>query len=183
MKSVLSVNRFVPYSVMALAIVAGGGSLLLFGVFLIIGPVTIVRFDAPEHQALLWNGLLSILFFVQHSGMIRASFRTWLAPIIPRHYHPSTYAIASGIALATVVLLWQPSQTVLYHAEGLLRLLARTISVLPSWALRGGCGHSETSTHLVWFPSGFIYAASNSGLQTSSFAVRISGSAILSTFS
>ncbi len=125
---------------MNLAVVIGGGSLLLFGVFLIIGPITIVRFDASEYQVLLWDGLLSILFFIQHSGMIRASFRNRLAPIIPHHYHPSVYAIASGIALTAVVLLWQPSQTALYQAEGLLRLFARTISVFAivgfSWGVR-----------------------------------------------
>jgi len=124
------VNRFVPYSIMVLAVVIGGGSFLLFGVFLLIGPISIVRFGTSEFQILLWDGLLSILFFIQHSGMIRTSFRNRLAPIIPPHYHPATYAIASGIALATVVLLWQPSQTVLYQAEGLLRLLAHAISVL-----------------------------------------------------
>jgi protein-S-isoprenylcysteine O-methyltransferase Ste14 len=84
--------------------------------------------------------LLSILFFIQHSGMIRTSFRNRLAPIIPPHYHPATYAIASGIALAAVVLLWQPSHTVLYQAEGQVRLLARAISVLAiigfSWGVR-----------------------------------------------
>jgi len=125
---------------MTLAVVIGGGSLLLFGVFLIIGPIPLVRFDASEYQMLLWDGLLSILFFIQHSGMIRTSFHNRLAPIIPRHYHPSTYAIASGIALTAVVLLWQPSQTVLYQAEGLLRLLARAISVLAilgfAWGVR-----------------------------------------------
>jgi len=125
---------------MVLAVVIGGGSLFLFGVFLIIGPITIVRFDASEYHVLLWNGLLSIAFFIQHSGMIRTSFRNRLAPIIARHYHPSTYAIASGIALTAVVLLWQPSQTVVYQAEGLLRLLARAISVLAiigfSWGVR-----------------------------------------------
>jgi protein-S-isoprenylcysteine O-methyltransferase Ste14 len=102
----------------------------LFAVFLVSGPIAIVRFGATERQALLWDGMLSILFFIQHSGMIRTSFRTWLAPIVPRHYHPATYAIASGIALTAVVLLWQPSQTVLYQAEGMLRLLARAISIL-----------------------------------------------------
>jgi protein-S-isoprenylcysteine O-methyltransferase Ste14 len=125
---------------MILAVVMGGGSLLLFGVFLIIGPITIVRFDASEYQVLLWDGLLSILFFIQHSGMIRTSFHNRLAPIIPRHYHPSTYAIASGIALTAVVLLWQPSQTVIYQTKGLVRLLARAISVLAiigfSWGVR-----------------------------------------------
>jgi len=125
---------------MALAIVIGGGSLLLFGVFLVIGPITIVRLGTSDHKALLWDGLLSMLFFIQHSGMIRASFRTRLAPIIPRHYHPSTYAITSAIALTVMVLLWQPSKTVLYQAEGLLRLLARAISLLAimgfSWGVR-----------------------------------------------
>jgi len=134
------VKRFVPYTIMALAILIGGGSLLLFGVFLIIGPIPLVRFDASEHQILLWDGLLCMLFFIQHSGMIRTSFRSWLAPIVPRHYHPSTYTIASGIALTALVLLWQPSQTVFYQAEGPLRLLARAISVLAiigfSWGVR-----------------------------------------------
>jgi protein-S-isoprenylcysteine O-methyltransferase Ste14 len=115
---------------MVIAILIGGGSLLLFGVFLVIGPIPIVRFGATEHRVLLWDGLLSILFFIQHSLMIRTSFRTWLSSIIPRHYHPSTYAITSGMALTAAVLLWQPSQTVLYQTEGLIRSLARAISVL-----------------------------------------------------
>jgi protein-S-isoprenylcysteine O-methyltransferase Ste14 len=134
------VKHFTAYSMMAMAIFLGGGSLLLFGVFLFIGPITIVRFCATEHQALLWDGLLSLLFFIQHSGMVRTSFRTWLAAIVPRHYHTSTYAISSGIALTAVVLFWQPSQTVLYQAEGLLRLLARAIAVFAiagfAWGVR-----------------------------------------------
>jgi protein-S-isoprenylcysteine O-methyltransferase Ste14 len=125
---------------MSMAILLGGGSLLLFGVFLVVGPIATVRFDVSEHQALLWDGLLSILFFIQHSGMIRTSFRTWLSSIIPSHYHPATYAIASGIALTAAVLLWQASQTVLYQAEGLLRWLARSISLFAvvgfSWGVR-----------------------------------------------
>jgi protein-S-isoprenylcysteine O-methyltransferase Ste14 len=115
---------------MAMAILIGGGSLLLFGVFLVLGPIAVVHFHASEHQALLWDGLLSILFFIQHSGMVRTSFRTRLTPIVPPPYHPATYAIASGIALTGVVLLWQPSQTIIYQAEGLLRLPAHATSVL-----------------------------------------------------
>jgi protein-S-isoprenylcysteine O-methyltransferase Ste14 len=125
---------------MTLAVVIGGGSLLLFGLFLFIGPITIVRLDVSEYQVLLWDGFLSILFFIQHSAMIRKSFRDRLAPIIPRHYHPSTYAIASGIVLTAVILLWQPSQTVLYQAEGLFRLPARVISLFAivgfAWGVR-----------------------------------------------
>lgn len=67
-------NRFAAYCVIGLSTVLGGGSLLLFGAFLIAGPFTIIRFDASEGQALVWNGTLS-LFFIQHSGMIRGTFR------------------------------------------------------------------------------------------------------------
>jgi hypothetical protein len=114
---------------MALAILIGGGSLLLFGAFLIIGPPTRLCFDVSESEALLRDGLLSLLFFVQHSGMMRSSFRTRLASIIPRHYHPSIYAIASGITLTAVALFWIQSPTVLYRFEGLVRLLARLVSL------------------------------------------------------
>jgi protein-S-isoprenylcysteine O-methyltransferase Ste14 len=124
------VNCFIPYTMMTLAVVIGGGSLLLFGTFLLIGPIPIIYLNASEFQVLLWDGLLSILFFIQHSGMIRTSFRNWLAPIIPPRYHAANYAIASGIVLGGLALLWQPSQTVLYEAQGLIRFLARAISVL-----------------------------------------------------
>ena len=122
-------NHFAAYSMMAISVLIGGGSLLLFGVFLVIGPLAIVRFYDSEHQILLWDGFLSLLFFIQHSGMIRTSFRDQLAHIMPRHYHPSFYAIASGIVLTAVVLFWHPSQMFLYGVTGSLRLLVRTISV------------------------------------------------------
>jgi methanethiol S-methyltransferase len=114
---------------MALAILIGGGSLLLFGAFLIIGLPTVLCFDVSENEALIWDGLLSILFFVQHSGMMRSSFRAWLASILPCHYHPSIYAIASGVALTAVVFFWMPTQMVVYQLEGLFRFLARSVSL------------------------------------------------------
>jgi len=92
-------NRFVAYCIIVLSTVLGRGSLLLFGAFLVAGPFTIIRIDASEGQALVWNGSLSTLFFIQHSGMIRVTFRNWLSSAVPRHYHPATYAIASGIVL------------------------------------------------------------------------------------
>lgn len=136
----MPVKPIAAYSMMALAVLAGGGSLILFGLFLLIGPIALVPLCSSERQALLWDGLLSALFFLQHSGMVRASFRDRLAVMVPRHYHPATYAVASGIALAAMVLFWQPSQTVLYRAEGISRLLARALFVFAvvgfSWGVR-----------------------------------------------
>jgi methanethiol S-methyltransferase len=123
-------KRFTAYSMMALAILIGGGSLLLFGVFLTIGPIALFGFDVTEIEALLWDALLSIVFFIQHSGMMRSSFRTRFASLIPCHYHPSLYAIASGIALTAVSLFWIQSQTVFYRLDGLFRLSARASSLL-----------------------------------------------------
>lgn len=123
-------NRFAAYFVMALATLIGGGSLLLFGIFIVIGPVTLIRLDVSEGQMLLWDGLLSMVFFVQHSGMVRASFRTWLSSIVPSGYHSSIYAIASGVSLTAVVLLWQTPQTVLFQFQGPLRWLPRAVSLL-----------------------------------------------------
>jgi protein-S-isoprenylcysteine O-methyltransferase Ste14 len=118
------VNRFAAYCVIVLSTVLGGGSLLLCGAF------TIIRFDASEGQVLIWNGFLSLLFFIQHSGMMRAAFRTWLSSTIPRYYHPAIYAIASGIVLTIVVHFWQTSQTVLFRLQGPLQMLPRAISLL-----------------------------------------------------
>ena len=123
-------NRFTAYSVMVLAVLMGGGSLLLFGAFLIIGPFTIIRFDASEAQVLVWDGLLSALFFMQHSGMVRVSFQTWFSSVVPRYYHPAIYAIASGTALTAVVILWQTSPTVLFQIQGPLQLLPRAFTLL-----------------------------------------------------
>lgn len=123
-------NRFAAYCIIFLSIALGGGSLILFGVFLIFGPYTILRFDISEAHVLIWDCSLSILFFVQHSGMIRTSFRAWLSSSIPRYCHPAAYSIMSGIVLTAVALLWQPSQTVLFQLHGPLQLLPRAFSLL-----------------------------------------------------
>jgi protein-S-isoprenylcysteine O-methyltransferase Ste14 len=123
-------NRFMAYSIMALAALVGGGSLLLFGFFIIIGPVTIIRLNVSECQMFLWDGLLSILFFIQHSGMVRVSFRDRLSSFVPSRYHPSIYAVASGVTLMAVVLLWQTSPTTLVQLQGPLRWLPRVVTLL-----------------------------------------------------
>lgn len=117
-------NRFPAHVLIALAVVLGAGSLLLFGVFLVGGPFTVFRLHFSEPGALLWDALLSVLFFAQHSGMVRASFRDRLATRVPAHFHACLYAIASGVALGAVVLLWQTSGTIVYTIDGPVRLLA-----------------------------------------------------------
>lgn len=122
-------NRSAAYSAIFLSWLLGGGSLLLFLAFLILGPFTIIRLKVPEGHALLWDTFLSMLFFIQHSGMMRTSFRNRLSSIMPVHYHPAVYSIASGVALITLVIFWQTSQTVLFRVSGLFQLVPRAISL------------------------------------------------------
>ena len=122
-------NRLTAYSVIALAYLFGGVALLMFGWCVVAGPFPLVRFSMSYAQIVLWNGLLSLMFFVQHSGMVRRSFRGWLARRVPEAFHAASYALASGIVLAAVPLLWQPSQTVIAEASGALRWLLRGIAL------------------------------------------------------
>jgi len=144
--------RFAAYSAMAFATLIGGGSLLLFGGFILIGPVPIIRLDASERQMLLWDGLLSMAFFVQHSVMVRASFRAWLSSLVPSRCHAPIYAIASGITLTAVVLLWQTSPTVLFQFQGPLRWLPRAVSLLAIAGFIWGFRALALSDTFGWVP-------------------------------
>ncbi len=125
-----SANQATVYLVIFLATVSGGGSLIIFGAFLIAGPFAVIHLNVAEPQALLWDGFLSAAFFLQHSGMIRSSFRTWLSSLIPARCYSATYAIASGAVLTAVILLWQPSHTTLFDVQGILLLPFRAAFLL-----------------------------------------------------
>lgn len=121
------------------ALVVGGGSLLLFAWFLVLGPVTAVRFDFGPATALGWDAGLSLLFFAQHSGMVRQSFQRWLQRRVERSAQPAVYAVASGVVLGIVVLGWQPLAPTLWSADEQVWLLLRAIQVLAvggfAWAV------------------------------------------------
>ncbi len=117
-----------------LAISLGGGSLLLFGVFLYSGPFNLVHLGWSEPALLTWDLSLSLMFFVQHSLMLRRGFRSRFAKGITPHYYGAVYAIVSGIALTVVVILWQTSSIRVYAFSGMLRWLLR------SFVFLGGAG-------------------------------------------
>jgi hypothetical protein len=87
---------------MLLAIVLGGGSLVFF--FWPGRPMLLHMRFSPA-GALWWDALLSLLFFTQHSVMIRRSVRRRLATVNPARYDGAFYAIASGLVLSLVALL------------------------------------------------------------------------------
>ena len=121
-------SRSVPaYSLLALAYLLGCGSLGLFGLFLWRGPFPLRNLNLPISQILCFDALLAIAFFVQHSGMLRRSFRARLARWCPDYYQPVLYAIASGVVLLLLPLLWQPTPLDLLTLRGPGRWFARGV--------------------------------------------------------
>jgi len=96
-----------------LAAVLGVGSVVLLA-FWPLGTLRIVRPQWSEPVILSWDALLSLLFFVQHSSMLRRGVRARMAAFVQPLYHPAVYAAASGLALLVVILFWQPSTVRLF---------------------------------------------------------------------
>lgn len=119
--------QMLDYAMMALAVVLGVGSVALFAAM---GPLTFVRMGWPESKVLVWDAALSLAFFLQHSGMVRRPIRARLAPFIAPRHQGAVYAIASGVALTLVVLLWRRSETHLLVLQGAPLWIARACAVL-----------------------------------------------------
>lgn len=113
-----------------LAEILGGGSLLLFAVFLFAGPVVSVPLGFSERGALAWDALLSLLFFTQHSLMVRRRFKDWLARRLAPEFHGAIYAVASGVALGLAMGFWQPVTSIVFEVPAPGRWVLRGAAVL-----------------------------------------------------
>lgn len=98
----------------------------MFMSFLYSGPLNLIDLGLKEHQILLFDAGISLLFFAQHSLMIRQSFRRFVERFIPESYSSAIYSVSSGIVLAAVLFLWQGSETKIASAEGILRIILQT---------------------------------------------------------
>ena len=90
------------------AVLVGGGSLLLFALFLFTGFPRLVDLGFEPAAALAWDAGLSLLFFLQHSGMVRRPVRARLERAVGEPLVGVVYTLASGVALLACLLLWQP---------------------------------------------------------------------------
>ena len=61
-------------------------------------------------------GLL-IGFALQHSVMARQSFKEWWTRLIPAAAERSTYVLATGLALAPMLALWQPMPAIIWSVD------------------------------------------------------------------
>jgi protein-S-isoprenylcysteine O-methyltransferase Ste14 len=112
---------------MALAVATGVASM---GLFAWDGRPTFVPLAWPPRAALAWDAGLSLLFFAQHSGMVRRPFRARLARVVPARYDGAFYAICSGLTLLLVVVLWQRVDIRVFRLEGAARWIVLALNGL-----------------------------------------------------
>jgi protein-S-isoprenylcysteine O-methyltransferase Ste14 len=93
---------------------------IMFLVFLVMGSYTIIDLRLGQKDALLFDALLSAVFFLQHSLLIRRGIKQRLAKFIRVEYYNAFYGLTSGIALLLVLLFWQKSPGLIAHADGIL---------------------------------------------------------------
>lgn len=115
-------KRYTAYVLIYSAIIFGWSSLAAFAAFLFFGSLSVVNLGMNDVTAILFDTGLSLLFFIQHSILVRKSFRRWTTGFMPEEYYRAFYAITSGIVLLITVVLWQKTAYSLPAVTGLFRL-------------------------------------------------------------
>lgn len=108
----------------------GGGSMLVFAVFLFAGPPGLIELEVGLTGKLAVDALFSFLFFLQHSGMVRRSFKVRMTRLVPDYSVNAIFSIASGLMLLLVVIGWQESSLVIVSATGAFWWTLRAVFVL-----------------------------------------------------
>lgn len=116
--------------VMYSSVVFGRAALLSFVLFLLLGPFYFIELHLSIWWCLAWDAMLSFLFFIQHSTMIRRSVRAKMTNLIPAHFHSALFSLASSAVLLMLVALWQPSGVMLIELQGPWRWLTNSLFFL-----------------------------------------------------
>jgi methanethiol S-methyltransferase len=105
---------------------------IVFWFFLFRGSFTIIDLHMSEGSALLIDAFWSIIFFLQHSILVRPGIKRRLAKFIPEEYYSAFYGFTSGIFLLPVLILWQRSPTLIASADGIMYWILRVLFFLCS---------------------------------------------------
>jgi protein-S-isoprenylcysteine O-methyltransferase Ste14 len=106
--------------------------------FLFDGSLNLVNLELSGTKALLLGGGLCLLFFLQHSLMVRSGFRRWSTRFIPAKFNSALYTIASGISLLLLIMLWQDSDQIVVAFVGIVSWLFCRIFFLSIAGMIGG---------------------------------------------
>jgi protein-S-isoprenylcysteine O-methyltransferase Ste14 len=111
-------KHFLAHGIIYSAFLFAGVSMAALCVFIISGSFQLVDLGFNETGILIFDTGLSLLFFIQHSGMMRKTFQKKAQRIIPEAYYLAVYAIVSGVTLIFLLAFWQKSDWLIYSAKG-----------------------------------------------------------------
>ncbi len=107
------------YGVVCYALSLG---IFVYAVGFIGGFLTPTRLDDPAQgslaPALVIDGVLLVLFALQHSGMARPGFKRWLTRFVPEPAERSTYVLLSSAALLVLFWQWRPLGGAVWEVTG-----------------------------------------------------------------
>ena len=132
-------SRFIQYFLISATGLIGGGSFVLFLIFLYVGSFNWVNFGWKEPIVLALDALLCFAFFLQHSTMIRKSFKNRVSKFSPAHYHGAFYSISSGTILFILMIFWQDSHHYVFNLQEGVRTLFRIIFFSSVGLMVWGC--------------------------------------------
>jgi len=139
----LTARRAFGLVILVIAATIGTASFMAFLFFLYAGSLNWVHLGMTEGERIVFNTLISVAFFLQHSIMIRRPFRRRVCVHIPSHYQGAVYTLASGFVLLAFVTFWQGSDIILFDLHGLYGGVMRGFYLLSiigtgwgMWALR-----------------------------------------------
>jgi methanethiol S-methyltransferase len=103
---------------------------IMLVLFLFLGSFSIIDLGFDDRDALLIDAFLSIMFFLQHSIMVRRGFKQWLGKYMPDIYHNAFYGLTSAIVLLIVLFFWQESPHIVLRVDGIIFWLLRALFFL-----------------------------------------------------
>lgn len=118
------------YAFLSLTVLTGVGSFIVFGQFLGGMSLGLLQFGFGPWAAASFDAALCLLFFLQHSGMVRRSFREWSEQWIPGWLSRALYTFASAFALVLLCVLWQTVDATPVILDGPLNVCLRAVSFL-----------------------------------------------------
>lgn len=127
------------YVIAILSFCFGIGSIITFTIFLYTGPLHILTLPFTTNELLIFNATLAMLFFLQHSLMVRMWFKSIAYKFIPDRYFAAVFSIISGLFLFTLIILWQESSITIIVCKTscywLIRSAFFATLLLQGWAL------------------------------------------------
>jgi len=115
---VQNISDWMTYGIIGASMMMAGSAMTYFPIFLFFGPFELLDFHLSTIGGLIFDTLLCLLFFSQHSIMLRKGVKNRLYSFIPKNSYPAFYSIVSGIALWLLLGLWQTSSVKLYQLTG-----------------------------------------------------------------